>query len=244
MKAKFLLTGDCSLSVQMGDEISLEVNRLVRMLHLSLTHHPVEGIREMVPTYASLMVHYRPEVIRFEELKAQILMRMEDMEQADEESCLVKEIPICYGGELGPDLADCAAFEKVSEQELIRMHSEHEYYSYMLGFAPGHAYMARFEEPFHFKRRDTPRVRIAGGAIVVQLNLSNLIPFDQPCGWNIIGGTPLTICDYSKDDPFLVHAGDWIRYVPISLQEYKTIQEDVRKGTYRLKTYTKNVKGR
>ncbi|MDO5348671.1 MAG: carboxyltransferase domain-containing protein, partial [Lachnospiraceae bacterium] len=110
--------------------------------------------------------------------------------------------------------------------------------------APGHAYMARFEEPFHFKRRDTPRVRIAGGAIVVQLNLSNLIPFDQPCGWNIIGGTPLTICDYSKDDPFLVHAGDWIRYVPISLQEYKTIQEDVRKGTYRLKTYTKNVKGR
>lgn len=244
MEAKFLLTGDCSLSVQMGDEISLEVNRLVRMLYLSLTHHPVEGIREMVPTYASLMVHYRPEVIRFEELKAQILMRMEDMEQADEESCLVKEIPICYGGELGPDLADCAAFEKVSEQEFIRMHSEHEYYSYMLGFAPGHAYMARFEEPFHFKRRDTPRVRISGGAIVVQLNLSNLIPFDQPCGWNIIGGTPLTICDYSKDDPFLVHAGDWIRYVPVSLQEYETIKEDVRKGTYRLKTYTKNVKGR
>ena len=122
------------------------------------------------------------------------------------------------------------------------MHSAHEYYTYMLGFAPGHAYAARFEEPFHFKRRESPRVKIAGQSIVVQLNLSNLIPFPQPCGWNIVGGTPLTICDYLKEDPFLVHAGEWIKYVPINQREYDKIKEDVRKGTYRVKTYEKGVK--
>lgn len=237
MSAKFLLTGDCSLSVQMGDTISLEVNRQVRMLLLSLTRQPVEGIKEMVPTYASLMVHYRPEIIRFAQLKEEIEKRLEQMDAVDEESSIVKEIPICYGGELGPDLEDCAAFEKVSVEEFIRMHSQHEYYSYMLGFAPGHAYMARFEEPFHFKRRESPRVRISGGSIVVQLNLSNLIPFDQPCGWNIIGATPLTICDYSREDPFLVHAGDWVKYIPVSRKEYDAIKEDVRLGRYQLKTY-------
>ena len=53
---------------------------------------------------------------------------------------------------------------------------------------------------------------------------------------------PLTICDYLKEDPFLVHAGEWIKYVPIKQREYDKIKEDVRKGTYRVKTYEKGVK--
>ena len=148
MEAKFLISGDSAISVQMGSEISLEVNQLVRMLFLDLTKNPIEGIVEMVPTYASLMVHYRPEKIRYDQLKEEIERRLLSMEQVEEESHIVKEIPICYGGELGPDLEDCAAYENVSVDEFIRMHSGHEYYSYMLGFAPGHAYMARFEESF------------------------------------------------------------------------------------------------
>lgn len=242
MEAQFLIAGDSAISVKMGQEISLEVNQLVRMLFLNLTANPIDGIVEMVPTYASLMVHYRPDKIQYRQLKDEIASRMQDMNQVEEQSQIVKEIPICYGGEYGPDIEDCAAFENISVKELIRMHSEHEYYSYMLGFAPGHAYMARFEEAFHFKRREEPRVRIPGQSIVVQLNLSNLIPFDQPCGWNIIGATPLTICDYTRKDPFLVHAGEWCRYVPITPKEFESIKEDVKKGTYRLKTYEKAVK--
>lgn len=243
MEAKFLISGDTAISVQLGDEISLDVNQKVRGLLSELTKNPVTGVTEMVPTYASLMVHYKPQVIRFGELKGEIEKRLKSLEGVKDEGGIVKEIPICYGGELGPDLEDCARFEDVSVEEFIRMHSEHEYYTYMLGFAPGHAYAARFEEPFHFKRRESPRVKIAGQSIVAQLNLSNLIPFPQPCGWNIVGGTPLTICDYSKEDPFLVHAGDWIKYIPVSQREYEKIRSDVQKGTYRVKTYTKRAEG-
>lgn len=242
MEAKFLLVGDAAISVQMGDEISLEVNQLVRMLYQELTRNPIEGVTEMVPTYVSLMIHYRPDVIRYEELKARIQVQMQHMENAEGQSGTVKEIPICYGGEFGPDLEDCAAFENISTQELIRMHSDHEYLAYMLGFAPGHAYMSRFEEPFHFKRRESPRVHIPGRSIVAQLYQSNLIPFDQPCGWNILGMTPLTICDYSKEDPFLVRAGEWVKFIPITKREYELIRKDVERGTYRLKTYEKVVK--
>lgn len=242
MEAKFLLVGDCAISVQMGSEISLEINELVRMLFQNLTKNPIEGITEMVPTYSALMVHYRPDIIRYDELKRQIQERMKHMEKVESQSHIVKEIPICYGGELGPDLDDCAAFENVSPEELIRMHSEHEYLAYMLGFAPGHAYMSRFEEPFHFKRRESPRVRIPGRSIVAQLYQSNLIPFDQPCGWNILGMTPITICDYSKTDPFLVRAGEWVKFIPVSRREYDLIRKDDEKGTYRLKSYEKAVK--
>lgn len=242
MAAKYLIAGDAAVSIQLGEEISLEVNQSVRMLLAEITRNPIDGVVEMVPTYASLMIHYKPEIIRYGQLIEELNLRIECMDQVEGQSQIVKEIPVCYGGESGPDLEDCAAYEKVSADELIRMHSQHEYYTYMLGFAPGHAYMARFEEPFHFKRRETPRVKIPAQSIVVQENLSNLIPFDQPCGWNIIGATPLKICDYTREDPFLVHAGDWVKYVPVSLKEYKRIQEEDQKGNYRLKTYEKVVR--
>ena len=144
---------------------------------------------------------------------------------------VVKEVPVYYGGETGPDLEYCAELEHTTVEEIIRKHSEHEYYVYMLGFAPGHPYSARFEEPFSFKRRDTARVKIPARSVVVQLNLSDLIPFEQPCGWNMIGSTPVTICDYKKEDPFLVHAGEWVRYIPVTKKEYeafnsKTVEPD------------------
>lgn len=242
MEAKFLVVGDSAVSVQLGDVISLEVNERVRQLHHNLTEDPVEGIIEMVPTYASLMIHYRPEKILYGQLVEEVRKRLEETGQKEETSHIVKEIPICYDREFALDLDDCAAFENVSVEEFIRMHSEHEYYTYMLGFAPGHAYMARFEEPFHFKRRESPRVKISGRSIVAGENLSNLIPFDQPCGWNVVAATPLNICDYTKKDPFLVGAGEWVRYIPVSRREYDLIRTDVEKGTYQVKTYTKVVK--
>lgn len=207
MDVKFLIVGDCAVSVQMGSEISLDVNEKVRKLFTNLNEKPVEGIVEMVPTYASLMIHYRPEKISYNKLKNIIEMRMKEATEIEAVSQIVKEIPICYGGELGPDLEDCAAFE----------------------------------EPFHFKRREQPRVRIPGGSIVAQLNLSNFIPFPQPCGWNIIGGTPLTVCDYHRADPFLVHAGEWVKYMPVTKREYDKIKKDAQKGRYQVKTYTKKV---
>ena len=216
MDIKILMSGDQAVSVQMGSEISLEVNRKVLMLLEAIKKSPIPGVREMVPTYASLMIHYDPSVISLLKLEEEIMNRAENMSDIGETKKIIREVPILYGGELGPDLELCAELEGTTVEEVIRKHSTHDYYVYMLGFAPGHPYSARFEEPFSFKRRDTARVKIPGGSVVVQLNLSDLIPFEQPCGWNIIGSTPLTICDYRKEDPFLVHAGEWIRYIPVT----------------------------
>ena len=227
MNVKILMSGDQAISVCMGEEISLEVNRRVLMLQKELETRPVNGIREMIPTYAALMIQYQPEVIRLD--------NSQDIEHTDK---VIREVPILYGGETGPDLELCAQLENTTTEEIIRKHSSHDYYVYMLGFAPGHPYSARFEEPFSFKRRDTARVKIPARSVVVQLNLSALIPFEQPCGWNIIGSTPLTICDYKKEDPFLVHAGEWIRYVPVSRKEYDQIRRADEAGAYQVKVYT------
>ena len=238
---KFFTMGDKALSVQLGDEISLEVNTRVRKLHQILIKNPIMGIKEVVPSYSTLMICYDPMVIGYKELTKALAERID--EDDNEENCVqtVKEIPILYGTELGPDLEECARLQNVSIDEVIRMHSSHEYYVHMLGFAPGHAYTARFEEPFSFKRRESPRISIPANSVVVQENLSNLIPFAQPCGWNIIGSTPLDICNYAKEESFLVKAGDWIRYVPIDKQQYDKIKKEVAEGTYICATYEKVV---
>lgn len=242
MAVRFLVAGDKAVSVEFGSEISLKLNARVRMLQKELQDNPLNGVTETVPTYSSLIVHYRPEIIRYRALVEELKKRMEQMTSVTTGTEYIKEVPVLYGGSLGPDLEYCAELEHVSTEELIRMHSEHDYYVYMLGFAPGHPYMARFEEPFHFKRRESPRVKIPGRSIVVQQNLSDLIPFEQPCGWNIIGSTPLDICNFEKENPFLLQAGDWVKHIPVTEKEYELIRRDVENGTYRVKIYEKAVK--
>ena len=237
MDVKFLIAGDRAVSVEFGKVICLETNEKVRMLEEKLQESPIDGVVEVVPTYCSLIVHYRPEVILYDELVQALKERLENMHSVQKKKKIVKEIPILYGGEKGPDLEYCAQLEQTSTEEIIRKHSEHEYYVYMLGFAPGHPYMARFKEPYSFKRRESPRVKIPARSVVVQLNLSDLIPFEQPCGWNIIGSTPLDICNFDKEDPFLLSAGDWVRHVPVTKEEYDRIRRDVENGTYQVKTY-------
>ena len=240
MDVRFLIAGDRAVSVEFGKVICLEANEKVRMLEEKLKESPIDGVVEVVPTYCSLIVHYRPEVVLYDELIQELQERLDNMHSVQAKKKIVKEIPILYGGETGPDLEYCAQLEQTSTEEIIRKHSEHEYYVYMLGFAPGHPYMARFEEPYNFKRRESPRVKIPARSVVVQLNLSDLIPFEQPCGWNIIGSTPLDICNFKKEDPFLLSAGDWVRHVPVTKEEYDRIRRDVENGTYQVKTYAAN----
>ena len=240
MDVRFLIAGDRAVSVEFGKVICLEANEKVRMLEEKLKESPIDGVVEVVPTYCSLIVHYRPEVVLYDELIQALQERLDNMHSVQAKKKIVKEIPILYGGETGPDLEYCAQLEQTSTEEIIRKHSEHEYYVYMLGFAPGHPYMARFEEPYNFKRRESPRVKIPARSVVVQLNLSDLIPFEQPCGWNIIGSTPLDICNFKKEDPFLLSAGDWVRHVPVTKEEYDRIRRDVENGTYQVKTYAAN----
>lgn len=235
MEPRLLITGDRAISVQMGNEISLEVNSMVLALQEELTNNPILGITEMVPTYASLMIHYDPRLIRADKLMEEVKKHFKNLKKAEKKEKVIVEVPILYGGELGPDLELCASLEHTSVEEVIRKHSQHDYYVYMLGFAPGHPYSARFEEPFSFKRRDTARISIPARSVVVQQNLSDLIPFAQPCGWNILGSTPLEICNFKKKDPFLVHAGEWVRYKPVTESEYNRIRKEEEAGTYQVK---------
>ena len=122
MEAQFLTGGDRSLYVKLGDEISLEVNGRVKSLMQKLEADPVDGIAEMVPTYATLMIHYRPEKILYKQLVEEVKKRLNaDDEKQEEISQIVKVLPICYDKEYASDLDECAAIEQVSVEAFNRM---------------------------------------------------------------------------------------------------------------------------
>ena len=242
-KVRICAAGDKAVSVVFGSVINKEINGRVRALKNALLSLKVDGITEMVITYAALAVHFEPALIRrkdliakIEEVLPEILAAEIEAGPAKEnpahgggEAGQVKEIPVLYGGEAGPDLSDCAAKEGKTEEEIIQIHTSHEHYIYMLGFSPGHPYSARDEEPFSFGRRETPRVRIPERSVVVQRNLTNITPFSQPCGWQVIGSTPLDITYYRRNKPFLFEAGDRLKFKAIDRAEYDRIREKEEK---------------
>jgi len=238
-QAKIRLAGDQALLVEFEPEISIAVNMKVRSLQYALEQLKLPGVTELVPTYRSLLIHYDSSILAYRELTQNIESQLANLGAVSLPKAIVTEIPVLYEGEYAPDLEEIARIEHKTVPEIIRIHSQSYYFVYMLGFAPGHPYTARFENSFSFKRRPTPRVSIPGGSIVVQLALSDIIPFEQPCGWNIIGTTPVLACDYRKSQPFLLKAGQWIRYVPIDRAQYNDISRQVELGTYQCKTYEK-----
>lgn len=193
----------------------------------------------MTPAYRSLLIQYDPCAVKSGAVREFVGQSLANLRSVTLPKPVITEIPVIYDPEFAPDIEEIARIEDKTVEEVIRIHSGSDYFVYMLGFAPGHPYTARFENPFSFKRRESPRVRIDGGSVVVQLALSNIIPFDQPCGWNIIGTTPVLVCDYRRENPFLLKAGQWIRHIPIDRDEYFDIKRRVELSEYVCRTYEK-----
>ena len=239
---KIRYAGDSALVAEFENEISLEVNQKVLALMNSLERERknIAGLLELVPSYRSVLIHYDPLTADADSLVNVINACALNPDVSHAHESIITEIPVLYEpGEYAQDLEEIAEIEHKAVEEVIKIHSESLYYVYMLGFAPGHPYAARFENPFSFKRRDTPRVKIPAGSVVVQLGLSDVIPFEQPCGWNIIGTTPVIMCDYRKENPFLLNAGQWIKYVPVSKNDFLEIKRLSELGQYECRTYKK-----
>lgn len=131
------------------------------------------------------------------------------------------ELPVCYGGEFGPDMKDVCAHSGLSEEEVISAHSRTTYRVITCGFAPGFAYLGPLDKRLHIARLDTPRAHVPAGAVAVAGGFSGVYPLSSPGGWRIIGRTPVTLFDPSIDRPFRLETGASIRFAPVDFSEFQ-----------------------
>lgn len=235
---QIVLAGDSAVSVEFGDEISVRVNDQVNYFQMVIEEEVkngrLNGVVETIPAFCSLMICYDPEIIWYEELEQKLKQLLEASSgQERKQKRRLIEIPVCYGGELGPDLNEVAKHANMSPEEVVRIHSETDYLIYMLGFLPGFAYLGGLDPRIETPRLTTPRVKIPAGSVGIGGRQTGIYPLDCPGGWNLIGATPVRPFRIRRKEPILYRAGDYIRFVPVDRKEYDRIKRDLSVGLYK-----------
>lgn len=218
--------GDQALIVEFGDRVDPALSAHIAAVAQRLRDsHPI-GVFDIVPAYTTLALHYDPAAVGagtspYEALAETVGTWLKTQSVETSPAGRVIEIPVCYGGAFGEDLEALARSRGLSADEVIAIHSGSHYYVHMLGFVPGFAYLGGLDARLATPRRDTPRPRVPAGSVAIAGEQTAIYPLDTPGGWQIIGRTPLQLFKPDALPPSLLNAGDTVRFVPISAQEFE-----------------------
>ena len=234
MNVKIMPAGDAALIAEFGDTIDENINSYVHALAQKIEEQHIEGIMEIVPTFRSVLVQYDLFVCSYLQMSNMIRDLAKDLDIKGKKVKKIVKIPCCYGARFGLDFADMEKLTGLDRDEIIAIHSSTDYKIYMLGFLPGFVYLGGLDKRIEVPRLTTPRVKIHKGAVGIGGNQTGIYPMDSPGGWRLMGATPVDLYDTERENPILLKAGEYIRFVPISILDYYDIRQEILKGTYQL----------
>lgn len=213
LSPKISIYGDHAVLVDWKtDEFSDTVNDTVHSLAAKLRESG--KYIEVVPGYDSLICVFDLATRSIETSKTHIEGLLARSEFGKSKTGQLLDIPVYYGGENGPDMDTICASSKLTADEVIALHSQQDYRVCMMGFIPGFTFLSPAPKKLHHPRLATPRAKVPAGSIGIANWQTGIYGLESPGGWQIIGRTPLSIFDGKRDIPFLLNAGDRVRFVP------------------------------
>jgi inhibitor of KinA len=222
--------GDAAVVVQFGESISPAIHLAIQAFNAYLTQQPFVGLRECVPAFTTLTVYYDPWLVSeqgkhlpYERVCAVLQQRLLVAPPALAASHHTIEIPVCYGGYLGPDLEVVACHTGLTPAEVIAYHTAPKYLVHMIGFAPGFPYLGGLNERLATPRRAEPRPLVPAGAVGIAGAQTGIYSLPTPGGWQLIGRTPRRLFDPTAPDPSLLHAGQHLRFVSIGEADFQRL---------------------
>lgn len=215
--------GDGALIALFDDVISEDSYRRVRGLLEALEADPAPGQEELIPAYTSLVVVFDPAVTDYAAVEREVRIRAARAADSGNPRIRVVRIPVCYEPPYAPDLEDVARHAGLSREEVVSIHASGNYLVYMLGFTPGFPYLGGLSPRIAAPRRASPRTNVPAGAVGIADQQTGIYPLESPGGWNIIGRTPAVLFDPSRTPPALLAPGQYIRFVPISAEEFTNL---------------------
>ncbi|MEA4882573.1 MAG: 5-oxoprolinase subunit PxpB [Clostridia bacterium] len=229
---RYRWAGDSAVSVEYGNEISPEIAMRVRAMTRAVEAAGHEWFQEAVPSYRSVLVMYDPGLACPDE----VVKALRDLDGLSAVQCAPPprrlSLPVCYGEDLGPDLADVSTHTGLSEADVAAIHSSCDYLVYMIGFTIGFPYLGGMPSSIATPRLATPRTRVPAGSVGIAGDQTGVYPVDSPGGWRIIGRTPVRLAQPAADPPCLLQTGDFVRFTPVTRGEYEAICADVERGSY------------
>jgi len=224
--------GDCGVVAVLGGEADEATLGRVRELAAEIAATRAPGILDIVPAYARVTVVYDPARFAgsgtrpFQTVCQLITWCAARVEARSAEprghggGVREVEIPVCYGGEFGPDLQEVAQLCSLAPEEIIGRHSSAHYRVHAIGFVPGFPYLGGLPPSLHAPRRSTPRSSVPAGSVGIGGAQTGIYPFETPGGWRLIGRTPLKIFRPRETPPGLLRAGDRVRFRAIDAKEF------------------------
>ncbi|MGF1700361.1 5-oxoprolinase subunit PxpB [Photobacterium makurazakiensis] len=212
--------------VYLGNQIDVALTPKISLLVDYLWTLKANAIVEVIPSYTSVLIQFRPQQISFGQLQAavlqyeQILRENQPLNLPQSNHSKVIELPVYYSTEVGPDLKAIAKEKQLSLDQVIAFHSEQLYTVCAIGFAPGFAFLASVNEEIATPRHHAPRKKIPAGSVGIANSQTAVYPADSPGGWQIIGNCPSELFNPNQTpmSPFMV--GDQVRFTQISRKEF------------------------
>lgn len=212
--------GEAAVIFDFGDRIDLDILRQVWALADFLVQRPLHGQTGCIPAYTTVTVFIDPVQTDIDRVGNQVEQLLSQLESAPSVEPQVVDIPVCYGGEFGPDLAFVASHNGLTTDAVIDIHSRAEYLVYMIGFVPGFPYLGGMSPRIATPRLETPRLVIPVGSVGIGGDQTGIYPLSTPGGWRLIGRTPLELFQPTRTPPSLLQAGDRVRFYPITPGEF------------------------
>lgn len=223
--------GDSALLINFDQRIDEVVNAQVISLNEAIS--PLPEVTYTIPAYCSLTVGFDPELIDFNTLKDLIGTLKLKRKKTEETKCIY-HIPVCYDQAYAPDMEAVMDFTGLSAEEIITQHTATPFRVFMIGFVAGFSYLGSLPKALYCPRKTDPRKKVPEGAVGLAGYQSGIYPTDAPGGWQLIGKTPIPTFRPNDDIPALLHPGDYVRFRSVSEEEYASIEEEVKSGTYEM----------
>ncbi|HEX9962175.1 MAG TPA: 5-oxoprolinase subunit PxpB [Pyrinomonadaceae bacterium] len=218
---KIFPLGENALTIDFGNEISLELNNKVLRLAGFLAKNNFAGFIEIIPAYSSLTIFYDVFTVRknftdtptaFEAVKVLLENALCNLSEIEPVAPRVVEIPVCFDAESALDLDWVAAENNLAREEVVEIFLEKTYRVFMLGFLPGFAYLGETDERIAAPRKPAPRLKVPRGSVGIAGRQTGIYPFESPGGWQIIGKTGIELFTPGAENPTRLQAGDLVKF--------------------------------
>ena len=217
---RLVAAGDSAIIVEFEERIDPAINARAIAVAEAVQAAELSGVRDVVPTFRAVAIYFDPLRTNAAALQECITREAGRPQTMSRDAPPPVRIPVCYGGDLGPDLPAVAAFARTSESDVVRAHTAVTYRVFMLGFVPGFAYLGVVDERIAMPRHAVPRVRVPARSVGIAGVQTGIYPAATPGGWQLIGRTPCKPFEPDRAEPFLLRPGDAVQFYAVERDEY------------------------
>lgn len=221
MELRIVHAGDAAVMVELPARIDPEISDRAVALAAAIRRECAAIVRDVVVGYCTVTVYFDPLIVQPEHVEEAVARLARAPAASELAPGALVDVPVCYGGEEGPDLGSVAASAGLSEEAVVAIHSCATYRVYVVGFVPGFPYMASVDPRLALPRRATPRTHVPAGSVAIAAGQTGIYPSVTPGGWHLIGRTPLKPYDAARAKPFAFKPGDRVRFHPIDRETFQ-----------------------